>query len=233
MAKVTINPSSPRSFVFRTERKMMKLYKFKSLLGDSFLHSLDMLVNERLYLAKCGSMNDPEEGSWDHDVIPMDEKCLERMEKVRHLVDSIRFTSFTYSYDNELLWAHYAGGFSGICFEYEIDDSLDNLMSMNYDGKATLSYADLGQIADKLIRPQDVGVLLSKSRCWKYENEYRLFSNPDDQDEYLQIKPTMVIFGVRGLKYDDVFRQITKKYDIPYAYLTKVEDRYEIIEMGD
>ena len=42
----------------------MKLYKFKSLEGDGLLHSLDMIVNERIYLSTCDSKNDPYEGSW-------------------------------------------------------------------------------------------------------------------------------------------------------------------------
>lgn len=211
----------------------MKLYKFKSLLGDSFLHSLDMIVNERLFLATCDYMNDPEEGAWDVDNLPINEKYLDSAQKIRDLVDSIRFTSFTSSYDNELLWAHYAGGFSGICFEYEVDDSLDNLMPMRYQGKPTLSDDEVTQIAGKMIKPQDAGLLLSKSVCWSYEKEYRLFLSPDDRDKYVSINPTMVIFGARGLKYNDVFRQITKKYDIPYAYLSKGRNGYKIIEMGD
>ena len=210
----------------------MKLYKFKSLHGDSFLHSLDMIVNERLFLATCEDMNDPEEGSWEIGSLPRNEKYLERAEQVRNIVESIRFTSFTSSYDNELLWAHYAGGFSGICFEYEIDDSLENLMPMKYSGRPTLSDEEIEKIAAKAIKPQDANILLSKSDSWSYEKEYRLFLNIDDRDKFISIKPTMVIFGVRELKYDDVFRQIMKKYEIPYAYLSKNEERYEIIEMG-
>ena len=98
----------------------MKLYKFKSLFGDSFLNSLDMIVNGWLFLATCDYMNDQEEGAWDVDNLPINEEYLENAQKIRDLVDSIKFTSFTSSYDIKLLWAHYAAVLAGFALSMKL-----------------------------------------------------------------------------------------------------------------
>jgi hypothetical protein len=230
LKKVAISPN-PLWQALGLLRRVMKLYKFKSLSGDSFLHSLDMIVNERIFLANCESMNDPEEGAWDVSNVPVNDEYLENAEKIRKLVDAVRFTSFTQNYDNELLWAHYAGGFAGICFEYEIETTTHDILPILYAGKPTLTDENVIQIAEKTIRLQDAGILLSKSKCWFYEKEYRLFSNANCRNNFLSIKPQKVIFGCRGLKYDCVFKQITKKYGIPFAYLSKNRDEFSLVDM--
>lgn len=71
-------------------------------------------------------LNDPYEGGWKKTeslafllMSNMDD-YLDKAGKLCSIVDNTRFTSFTKCYKNELLWAHYAGGFSGVCFEYDV-----------------------------------------------------------------------------------------------------------------
>ena len=209
----------------------MKLYKFKSIEGDGFLHSLDMIVNERIYLSTCEAMNDPFEGAWE----PSEPRAsrlmgnyLDKAEKLRFKVDAIRFTSFTKCFKNELLWAHYAGGFTGVCFEYELSSDEYDIRNIDYEGKPVISSSQIDEVIEGNLTPQDIGLLKSKAGCWLYEDEYRLFgkdSNPTNNN-YIHSKPTRIIFGVKNLKYDNIFRKIAKKYGIQISYLEHVDNEY-------
>ena len=208
----------------------MKLYKFKSLLGDGFLHSLDAIVNKRLYLSTCDQMNDPNEGGWSIELEAserLSNEYQEKTQKLRTVIDRTRFTSFTDSYNNELLWVHYAGGFSGVALEYEIDPRCYDLRAINYCEKYQITLTQIDQVLTTQKLPQEVGLLLNKSMCWSYENEYRLFG----KSAFVDLSPQRVIFGVRNLKYDDVFRQITKKYGITISYLQKHENHYSYFDV--
>ena len=209
----------------------MKLYKFKSLDGDGFLHSLDMIINERIYLPTLGMVNDPHEGGWKSSesrasLLMGDNDYLNKADKIRSVIEKIRFISFTSSFDNELLWAHYAGGFTGICFEYELSLDQHDIRKMDYKGLPVLTPKNQEDILDGVIKPQDVGLLKSKAHCWYYEDEYRFYSDSNSNEKYVSAKPERVILGARNLKYDDVIRQVVKKYDIPISYLHKIEDKY-------
>ncbi|AOS84467.1 hypothetical protein BIU88_10185 [Chlorobaculum limnaeum] len=153
----------------------MKLYKYKSLQGDGLLHALEMIVNRRIYLSTCDKMNDPEEGNWE--IKQRNKQYLAIAEKALKVIESQKFTCFTKSATEPLLWAHYAGGFSGIAFEYELNEKEYDIRIVDYTGKACVTLEQLQQIADGINPPQDFGILKSKAKCWKYEDEYRLFGS--------------------------------------------------------
>lgn len=71
-----------------------------------------------------------------------------------------------------------------------------------------------------------LGILKSKAKCWIYEDEYRLYQSEHSNEEYIHAKPTRIIFGMKKLKYDNVFNQIVKKYSIQVSYLQRVENEY-------
>ena len=214
--------------------KSMKLYKFKSLEGDGFLHSLDMIVNQRIFLAPCKSLNDPLEGSWsstESRVELLVDNSLDIKEELFFLIASKRTISFTRCFKNELLWAHYAGGYSGVCFEYDLSPEEFDIREIEYGCPPSISIEQTKQILDGKLQPQELGILNSKSSCWKYENEYRLFQNGYSKDEYISAVPTRIIFGMRDLKYDSVFRQISTKYGIPITYLMNNNNEFTTLEL--
>jgi len=194
----------------------MKLYKFKSCDSSSLRHVLDMIVNERVFLAKAEDMNDPYEGRWEISEGDVD---LVKGDLLRCIVDSTRFACFADSCVNELLWAHYAGGFSGVCFEYDIDTEKYDVRKVSYAGKCLISLEQLDRVIEGSLRPQDVGILNSKAECWIYENEYRLFGDLCSKDKYAQLRPVKIIFGGRNLMCDDFLPSIVDKYEVGVAYL--------------
>lgn len=206
----------------------MKLYKFKPIHSESFLHSLDMIVNERIYLSTCDAMNDPAEGAWNYLGVK-DATYMDLAKSLRLILDSTRFTSFTRDYKNELLWAHYAGGFTGVAFEYELDEYKYDIRAMNYEGKANLDRSQIAAIVKKDAAPQDFEVLLSKARCWSYEQEYRLFSK--SCETYITAKPTKIIFGMKNLIQNNIVHTISHKYMIPRAYILSNDGEFKIFDI--
>jgi hypothetical protein len=73
--------------------------------------------------------------------------------------------------DDILMWAHYAGGHKGLCFEFDGSDDrpfFGEAQAVVYDDYRPLP---LDEDADK----QMERVLLTKSPHWRYEREFRIF----------------------------------------------------------
>lgn len=97
-------------------------------------------------------------------------------------------TCFSESPDDPLLWAHYAAGHRGICLEFDTSSEwLRRFHAVQYrDDLLTIDVVDvlLGD-ADQVL-----SLLLTKSRCWAYEREWRAIHKEPDK-EYC--------YGVEGL----------------------------------
>ena len=205
----------------------MKLYKYKALDGEGLKHSLDMLVNEQLYLSVCDMMNDPEEGWANIDGLSKlvrNDNWQKKYQEFRAIVNSTRFTSFTTQCDNPLLWAHYAGGFRGIAFEYELDEAKYDVVSMNYTGRPTISEKQIDSIIAGNNRVHEIGVLLGKSKTWVYEDEYRLFSQVQVPGNYIYLRPTKIVMGSKESDTAKLFSSIASKFEIPISYMLPSEN---------
>jgi len=205
----------------------MKLYKLKSFEGNNLLYILDMIIRERLHLSTCKYMNDVDEGSWE-SIENRDDDYIEKGEKLRIIIDKTKFTCFLQEINNPLMWAHYAGGFSGIALEYEIDPSKYDLRKIDYHGTPFIIKEDMKKVIDGKLYPQDLGILKQKAKCWNYETEWRLYG--DTNQKYVEnIKPVSVIFGVRHSNYIEIIRDIAKKYNLKRGHIHPVSDmNYEI-----
>ena len=85
--------------------------------------------------------------------------------------------SFSEVPNHELMWAHYANHFSGICVAYSVRLLLENLpdevdfVRMTYDEKApTIVRSEVGP--KNLVKM----ILSHKSYRWLYEREWRMFA---------------------------------------------------------
>lgn len=211
----------------------MQLFKLRSMEGDGFFYALDMMTNERIYLSTCECMNDVNEGIWDWKFTSgFDKEHREVAQRFRELIDAQRFTCFLDDIDNPLMWAHYAGGFSGVAFAYEIDESKFDVRKIDYDGvpKVTKSQAETVLSGDQL--PQDIGILRQKESYWTYEGEWRLYAN--NGAKYINtIKPQSIIFGARGTKHDEVLRKIARKLDIRVGYMVPESSNKFVVDYAD
>jgi len=190
----------------------MKLYKLKSVEGDGFFHTLDMILNDRIFLSTRNFMNDINEGRW---VLTdgLNKSNIDSTRKFKELIDSQRFTCFVDEIDNPLMWAHYAGGFSGIALEYEINEKKYDLRKIDYDGVPRISNIQIEKVLSGLLFPQDIGPLKRKENYWSYEGEWRLYGN--GSNSYLNdIRPQSVILGAKDNKYNEVFKKIISKLEV-------------------
>jgi len=114
------------------------------------------------------------------------------------------------------MWAHYAGGFSGVALEYEIDPSECDIRKIDYLGTPVISDEQINDVNSKKLLPQDIGILKRKAACWEYEGEWRLYG--DEGQEFLNnVKPMAVIFGAKHSRYIDIIIEVAKQNDIPRA----------------
>jgi hypothetical protein len=209
----------------------MRLYKYKSLAGDGLLHALDMIVNRRIFLPTSDMMNDPAEGGFENEPYPEDQADHYRSEyeRLRIRIENMRFTSFSANGDNPLLWAHYAGGFSGVAFEYEIPENHPDyvLLPVRYKGSPSITFDICQGILNENKAVYDYGILLSKRQFWSYENEHRLFMR-STASYFPGITPTGIIMGGKNYRHDSIFTQIARKFGIKTGHLMEVGDEYKI-----
>jgi Protein of unknown function (DUF2971) len=154
-----------------------RLYRYRSL--DHFDQETDAIENGYLFCSAYEKLNDPMEGRFtssrlfkrspDHRAIRM------------AIIDNkarIGICSFSEVHNHELMWAHYADHFRGICIGYSVRLLLDNLppdvsfVRMFYNEKAPT-------IRRSSSAPQNLAkaVFSNKSYRWLYEREWRMFGH--------------------------------------------------------
>ena len=97
----------------------MKAYKFRAVENLHFV--IDILFNKRLYCCLAEVLNDIREA----DVRIGNDKgreieIIKYGEEVGNQLKDIRVCALTKSFNSHLLWAHYAGGYTGVAIEVEL-----------------------------------------------------------------------------------------------------------------
>lgn len=160
-----------------------KLYRYIDLYyydekTKDFEWSLDL---ENLYLTRNCLQNDIFEGlpySDDYDLYSQDE-CVQKLTNLAYL------KCFTEDYKNNLMWAHYANSYKGICIEYDISRLEDKKIAKQifpvYYTKERIMFASIEALIEFVDEKQEnqalrdaKGIFLSKSKSWKYEKEWRI-----------------------------------------------------------
>jgi hypothetical protein len=167
----------------------MKAYKFRS--ADNLHFVVDILFNKRLYCCRADQLNDIREGDLRVGNDGGRElQVIEYGDAVSTQLKELRVCALTTSFDNHLLWAHYADGWSGVAIEVEVDDA----------DAVAVTYADdfiyLAQLMESL-SPEAAArqALARKYKEWSYEGEVRLIT----KSEYYTLKRPIsrVIVGSR------------------------------------
>ena len=157
------------------------LYRYRSLQDlpeDGRLGRLNRelraLEGNYLYCSGFRALNDPMEGIFSLST-------RSRLEIAYQLLRSqkrgIGICSFSETKNNEIMWAHYASQFSGICISYDfsrlrkrLSDSI-SFVRMFYNEKAPRLRSATGTIDEAKM------ILSSKSYRWLYEREWRMFAD--------------------------------------------------------
>lgn len=153
-----------------------RLYRYRSL--KELDRELEAIEERYLYCAAFGTLNDPMEGLFSTS------RSLRETDSHRAIRSAVRdnkahigMCSFSEVHDHELMWAHYADQFRGICISYSLSKLLTALpeevtfVRMFYNETEPTIHRtsdDPGQLAKM--------VLSYKNYRWLYEREWRMFA---------------------------------------------------------
>lgn len=149
-------------------------------------------------------------------------------------------------WNNQLMWAHYANSYSGICIEYDftqIKAFNGFIYPVKYSNRRpTLKLEDLGirisSVDGKAVLNQEnadmnaiLSYLLFKNTCWSYEEEWRII-NVGEEYTPMFIDLPYIKSITFGLDVDPVCKQllwdVCKEKSIPCYQLTASIDSYEL-----
>jgi hypothetical protein len=172
------------------------LYRYRPL--KNFDRDIESIKDASLHCAPFNTLNDPMEGFYTSS------KRLRESERysfLKRLIASnkalLGICSFSEVHNNELMWAHYADQYRGICIAYNFASLQSNLdhnvefIRLSYSEKAPTLHSK--EDADFLAKR----ALSCKNYRWLYEREWRLLA-PMENISYRKVRcVTCVYLGSR------------------------------------
>ena len=149
------------------------LYRYRSLRQEIAARELSTIDENYIWCSDFKELNDPMEGIYDADPNVPDQ--IKDQLFRRKLAFGI--CSFSEINNHELMWAHYADQFRGICIEYCFAE-LRNFLPQ-YVEFVRLSYNEDAYRVDRehsLDHDLPKKILCNKNHRWLYEREWRLLN---------------------------------------------------------
>lgn len=159
-----------------------RLYRYRNVEPpENLQRELKAIRENHLWCSRFDELNDPMEGVFgltptaaraaDGPLVP---------EEVRSVMQKMGVCCLSDSYENDVMWAHYAGEYRGICVKYSTHDLHDGLpdvcaVRVQYDIQIPILRA--GETPDR--QEAAIKVLSSKKSDWYYEREWRLLTKPE------------------------------------------------------
>ena len=159
----------------------------------------------------------------------LEEKVVEVRDQIylpfiKEFLSKLTVVCFSASgWDNQLMWAHYANSYSGICVEYDFE-KMNKFIGFMYPVKyscdrPTLTLRDLGidkfetDESGKLktVEPDMSAILsymLSKNKCWEYEDEWRIINSGEQPYTPIFIDTPFIKSITMGLNLDGICKQL-------------------------
>ncbi len=141
-------------------------------------HGLQNLRRRRLKIANLNQLNDPFEL---FSVEMSNEQVRRAFEKMKsELAENKGILCFSDSWQNPVMWGHYAEQHKGICLGFDVPDHC--LGKVDYSRNRLV--ADLQKLTNPdNLKPDDARqFLFTKYSHWHYEREYRSFVTLEDRD---------------------------------------------------
>lgn len=166
----------------------MKLYKFRPLGNESDLMRAKQIIETGYFwCSKFSELNDPMEGSFS---TTMNSEFLDGMRDEKNQFKICSFSGKK-AFLNPSIWGYYANGFKGLVIEIEVKlfDDTERLLKK-------VKISDTIPEIDTSISDEDNArvVLMSKSKYWKKEDEYR-FLVKSIENYHTVGKITAIYFG--------------------------------------
>lgn len=159
----------------------------------------------------------------------LEEKTIEIRDQtyipfIRDFLSKLTVVCFSASgWDNQLMWAHYANSYSGICVEYDFE-KMEKFIGFMYpvdysDERPSLSLKDLGlrkleKDENGNLKNEEIDMsaifsyMLAKNKCWQYEEEWRIINNGDNPYTPIFVETPFIRSITLGLNLDEMCRQL-------------------------
>jgi hypothetical protein len=157
--------------------------------------------------------------------------AIERELRKTHEIGVLCLSS---KFDSPLMWSHYAGQHRGVCVEYDVSELQPHALHKVLYGQSRQVLAS--QIRDWILHDNplarqaiDKACLLTKSREWAYEGEWRLLGQVGLQESPMKLKA--VIFGMRSpdvLKYTLIKALQGRPEEIKFWEIAQPTLRFEL-----
>ena len=142
-------------------------------------HGINVIALKRIRVSRFGHLNDLYELLAANTSDPKDREALDQF---KAQIDQTKgIICFSGSWNNPLLWGHYADKHKGMALGFDIPDDLmfkvlytNNRTKINFDLKK-LQILDGMNVLDKLIRTKFID--------WRYEDERRMYVDLTQQNE--------------------------------------------------
>lgn len=184
----------------------MYLYKYRSLQTLLDWERLgDILENDRLYFPTYDQLNDPYEGA-STLLVPKDgyAGCSLSNEYdmdysvIASIKKQYRLLSLSGTCKSTLLWAHYAGYYTGLVLVYKSDKSFASAQKVIYQNAETREQIKVSaEECDKEV----CNTFLSKYKDWEYEHEWRIIEKTDDK--YFNYNSNELVGIIVGNKFSN------------------------------
>jgi Protein of unknown function (DUF2971) len=159
-----------------------RLYRYRSLTrnANAVQQEIDSILKRYLFCPAFTLMNDPMEGFYRPSKVLSGKSDYKDI--VREITDSksnVGIACFTETYEDVLMWTHYAGNYTGMCLAYSTKELLAGLS--DHVNLVRLAYVD----EPPLIYPSQVRnagnaatrILSQKKYNWAYEREWRVLGS--------------------------------------------------------
>lgn len=199
-----------------TYARPLLLYRYRSLSarpGDDarradparLTREIGALLDDAIYCPTYAQLNDPMEGFYRASVKARGHSDYEAfVARVRNEKLGLGIASLSETWHNELMWAHYADGFRGICIAYFVPKLLTGLDE--HAALARVAYGDRPHFLNLAsLRNEDErarAILSTKNLKWSYEREWRLFSAQPGAAAHGPGVVSKVYLGMRMAKED-------------------------------
>jgi hypothetical protein len=159
-----------------TIRQYVKPQRYRSL--EDIDRELAAIKDGYLHCAPYKDLNDPMEGLFNSSrLLRESEEYREIRRAIRDNKANLGMCSFSEVHDHELMWAHYADQFAGICVAYSLSRLLKNLAkNVSF---VRMYYNEMVPIVSSTDeKPGHIAkmILSNKNYRWLYEREWRMFA---------------------------------------------------------
>ncbi|AEA43542.1 DUF2971 domain-containing protein [Fluviicola taffensis] len=222
--------------------KSQRVYKYRSGDDSTFERDVKTLEENCFFAPSFNLLNDPSEtliiDTFDYQLgiftklfrLKTENGKARIKKSYNELIskkDELGIYSLSKTFNDELLWAHYANSHKGFCIEYDMDKLIDNFSNEElYPFPVKYSRVPPQIGLNELINGNLLSIIKkisgTKSKKWKYESEVRIIRNLSGKQVYNHKALKGIYFGLN--------MEHSKKDQLISRFLERGVDFYQIVQ---